>query len=147
MGDAATTMWPRYAPVAHGLGAGAVSAFPLQAGVVTLGALSVYRAEPGALSTPALARALTYASVAMHMVLDAHDDAVKTATRMIGVGNRFEVYQAQGIVMVQLGVGAAEAMSRMRAHAYARDRRLTDVAGDIVGRTLTLEPDNTAASS
>ena len=43
--------------------------------------------------------------------------------------------------MTQLGLGAAEALSRMRAHAYAHDRRLTDVAEDIIGRRLTLEPD------
>ena len=38
------------------------------------------------------------------------------------------LYQAQGMVMVQLGVDLAEAMARLRAHAYAVDRRLADVA-------------------
>ena len=45
------------------------------------------------------------------------------------------------MVMIQLGVGAAEALSRMRAHAYANDLRLGQVAEDILGRRLTLEPD------
>jgi hypothetical protein len=38
------------------------------------------------------------------------------------------------MVMVQLGVSLAEAMVRMRAHAYAENRQLHDVAADIVAR-------------
>jgi hypothetical protein len=44
------------------------------------------------------------------------------------------------MVMVQLGVSLAEAMSRLRAHAYAHDRRLGDVARDVVARRLIIEP-------
>jgi AmiR/NasT family two-component response regulator len=51
------------------------------------------------------------------------------------------VYQAQGMVMIQLGVPLGEAMARLRAHAYAQDRTLGSVARDIVARTLTLEAD------
>ena len=40
----------------------------------------------------------------------------------------------------QLGVGIAEAFVRLRAHAYAYDRRLADVARDIVTRRLRLHP-------
>jgi len=41
----------------------------------------------------------------------------------------------------QLGVGAAEAFIRPRACAYARDRRLSDLARDIIARRLRLRPD------
>ena len=41
----------------------------------------------------------------------------------------------------QLGTGIAEALLRLRAYAYANDRRLTDVARDIVARRLRLYPD------
>ena len=41
----------------------------------------------------------------------------------------------------QLGVGIAEAFVRLRAYAYVNDLRLTDVARDIVGRHLRLQPD------
>jgi AmiR/NasT family two-component response regulator len=49
--------------------------------------------------------------------------------------------QATGMLTGQLGVGAAEAFARLRAYAYAQDRRLADVAGDIVARRLRLHPD------
>jgi hypothetical protein len=40
----------------------------------------------------------------------------------------------------QLGVGIAEAFIRLRAHAYAQDRRLGDLARDIVARRVRLSP-------
>ncbi len=41
----------------------------------------------------------------------------------------------------QLGVGITEAFVRLRAYAYAHDRRLADVARAIVARRLRLHPD------
>jgi AmiR/NasT family two-component response regulator len=62
---------------------------------------------------------------------------------VVGLGNRAQLFQAQGMVMVQLGVPLGEAMMRMRAYAFAKNRRLDDVARDIVTRRLTLELDAT----
>jgi AmiR/NasT family two-component response regulator len=79
----------------------------------------------------------------MQTVLDAQEAAGETGASLLTARDdtRLEVYQAQGMVMIQLGVGAAEALSRMRAHAYANELRLGQVAADIIGRRLTLEPD------
>jgi hypothetical protein len=41
----------------------------------------------------------------------------------------------------QLGVGITDAFIRMRAYAYAHDRRLSDLARGIVERRLRLRPD------
>jgi hypothetical protein len=45
------------------------------------------------------------------------------------------------MVTEQLGVGMAEAFVRLRAHAYAHDRRLGDLARDVVARRVRLSPD------
>jgi len=45
------------------------------------------------------------------------------------------------MLTVQLGVPVAEAFVRLRAYAYSQDRRLADVAGDIVARRLRLGRD------
>jgi AmiR/NasT family two-component response regulator len=45
------------------------------------------------------------------------------------------------MLTVQLGVPAGEAFARLRAYAYSQDRRLADVAGDIVARRLRLHRD------
>ena len=143
LSEAATTTWPGYGPAAHNHGVRAVFAFPLQIGAAPLGALDVYRDEPGALSAWALSRALTYADVAMQTVLDAQETVGGGGDSLWSDGNdaHFEVYQAQGMVMIQLGVDPAQALSRIRAHAYANNSRLGQVAQDIIGRRLTLEPD------
>jgi AmiR/NasT family two-component response regulator len=54
----------------------------------------------------------------------------------------YVVYQAQGMVMVDLRVSLADAMARMRAYAYTVDRPLTDVAEDVVAGRLRLDTDD-----
>ena len=49
------------------------------------------------------------------------------------------------MIIVQLGVTAAVALIRLRAYAYAHDRRLRDVAGDVVARRLRFDPDRDSA--
>ena len=46
--------------------------------------------------------------------------------------HRAEIDQATGMLTVQLDVSPAEAFVRLRAYAYSQDRRLAEVAGDIV---------------
>ena len=43
------------------------------------------------------------------------------------------------MLMAQLGIDAAEALVRLRAHAYATDRSAIEVARDILDRRLMLE--------
>ncbi|HEY2191598.1 MAG TPA: ANTAR domain-containing protein [Actinomycetospora sp.] len=46
------------------------------------------------------------------------------------------VHQAAGMVTVQAEVGPAEAMSRLRAAAYATGRSLEDLAAAVVARDI-----------
>ena len=55
---------------------------------------------------------------------------------------RAQVYQAAGMVMVQLDVSIEEATVRLHAYAFANDRAVVDVARDIVRRHLRLDDDN-----
>jgi hypothetical protein len=50
-----------------------------------------------------------------------------------------ELFQAQGMVTVQLGVPLADALARIRARAYSDNRPLREVARDIVTRRLRLD--------
>lgn len=154
LGLTARTRWPGYGPAAFGHGVRAVFAFPLQVGPVHLGALDVYQDRAGPLTTGAVNQAITFAEVAMQTLLDAG-----TGTGEPGAGDaeraddsrdrpifdavvpRLELYQAQGMVMMQLGTSLVHAMARLRAHAYAHDRPLNDVAADVVARMLVLEVD------
>jgi hypothetical protein len=144
LAEDALTRWPAYVPAAREHGVQAVFAFPLQIGAARLGTLDVYRDEVGSLSGKTLNQALTCAEVALMILLDEQERAgPETVGGVVErtLGHRVEVYQAQGMVQVQLGVSAAEALVRLRAHAYANGHRLGDVARDVVARRLTLERD------
>jgi GAF domain-containing protein len=139
----ASTTWPGYAPAAREHGVRAVFAFPLLVGGARIGALDVYRDQTGELSEPAFSRALAFAEVAMQGLLEAGQYVGGVAALLSdGPGTRLEVYQAQGMVMVQLGVGAEEALARLRAYSYAHERRLGEVADDVICRRLAIEPDD-----
>ena len=61
----------------------------------------------------------------------------------IEAGNfHFVVHQAAGMVATQLGVPVDEALLRLRAHAFSSGRPLTDIARDVVSRTLRLDGDS-----
>ena len=138
-----SSRWPGYAAAAQDEGVQAVFAFPLQIGTARAGAMDVYRREAGSLTQRALSQALTFATVAMRLLLDTqHAPGAGAGTDLDdALAYRLEVYQAQGMVMVDLGVSLDEAMARMRAHAYAHERSLTDVARDIVDGSLNLSQD------
>lgn len=139
-----TRRWPGYGLAAQEHGVEAVFAFPLQVGAARAGALDVYRDAPGALTPDGLAQAFTFAEVAMGLLVDDRHGIAGTQSKVNlddVLAYRLEVYQAQGMLMVDLGVGIDEAMARLRAYAYAEGRVLSDVANDIVNGKLTLDRD------
>ncbi|MDP1878694.1 MAG: GAF and ANTAR domain-containing protein [Actinomycetota bacterium] len=136
--------WPGYCAAVGAHGMRAAFAFPLFVGSARLGVLGIYRAEPGRISDETLAVALSLADLATETLLDGQEEAGASGIPP-GVDavleSRFAVYQAQGMVMVQLGVPLTEALARLRAYAYSEDRTLGAVSRDVVARTLSLEAD------
>jgi hypothetical protein len=156
LGDAETgRRWPAFTPAACQLGARAVFAFPLTVGVIRAGVLGLYRGWPGPLPDRQFGDLLILADAATGMLLGgahgATEDGDGATQDGDGTGldgqapdlalHRAEIDQATGMLTVQLGVPAAAAFARLRAYAYSQDRRLADVAGDIVARRLRLHRD------
>jgi hypothetical protein len=145
----AVRRWPLFASAAGQAGAAAVFVFPLQVGAIRVGVMGLYREWPGPLSGAQLGDALVFADTATLLLLEAQDRAAGEVAAGSGPGgqpaglavHRAEIDQATGMLTEQLGVGIAEAFIRLRAYAYAHDRRLSDLAGDIVARRLRLRPD------
>jgi ANTAR domain len=138
--------WPVFTPAALGSGAQAVFALPLQVGAIRVGVLDLYRSRPGGLSPHELADALAFADTAGMLLLDTAagtqpDTADLAWQRDDPTAHQARVHQATGMILVQLGVGAEAAFARLRAYAYAHDRRLGDVARDVVERRLRFDPD------
>jgi len=128
--SAARVRWPGYAPAAQEHGVQAAFAFPLQIGAARLGVLDIYRDRPGRLSPESVVEALTFADAAMTALLNAQqrsNEGDGTPALDEALDSRFELYQAQGMVKVHLGVSLHESMVRIRAYAYAHSRPLGDV--------------------
>jgi hypothetical protein len=125
--------WPGYTSTAVAEGVAAVFAFPLQVGALCLGVMDLYAAEPGSLSDEHLNAGLAYARVATEILLDGGPGLGDA------IGNRAEIYQAQGFIMVARGEGAAEALARMRAHAFSHDLTLLALALQILSGHELLE--------
>ncbi|MEU9272444.1 ANTAR domain-containing protein [Streptomyces sp. NPDC048251] len=141
--------WAVFADAALEAGARAVFSLPLQMGAISPGVLDLYAEVPTVLDTEELADALAFADLATLLLLDARIDATGAPTdgpvpdrgfEDLGA-YRAEIDQASGMLTVQLGVGIDEAFVLLRAHAYARGRRLADVAADVVARRLRFPPD------
>lgn len=137
--------WPGYAPAAVRSGLCAAYAFPLQLGAVKFGVLTLYSDVARQLDTHETRQCLIFAEVATELLLDS--STLGSADRPdpdLGeaLHIRTDVYQAQGMVMVDLGVSLTEALARMRAYAYADGHDLNGLAADIVARRIRLTRDS-----
>ncbi|MET0416955.1 MAG: GAF and ANTAR domain-containing protein [Actinoplanes sp.] len=142
LAEVAMGRWPVYGPAAHEAGIRAVFAFPLQFGATRLGVLDVFRTTIGGLTQSELGQALLFADRAVTALLDIQESATPERDGLDeALDHHAALFQAQGMVMVQLRVSLAEAMVRMRAMAYADNRHLNDIAADIVARRLRFDRD------
>ena len=150
----ATGRWPIFAAaVADQTPVGALFALPLQWGAINLGVLDLYRAAPGSLSDLQRRDALAAADTAALMLLgqrtEPNGDGAPGGDRVAGgwlehaFGHRAEIHQATGMVLVQLGISATDALARLRGYAFVHQRLLLDVARDVVERRLVFTEEMT----
>ncbi|NMH76570.1 GAF and ANTAR domain-containing protein [Pseudonocardia xinjiangensis] len=137
-----TSRWPIFAAaVAEQTDVCALFALPLQWGPVNLGVLDLYRVTPGGLSDVQWHDALASADTAALMMLGQRTDpAGPDGWLDQALGHRAEIHQATGMVVAQLRIKPTDALARLRAHAFAGQRLLIDVAHDVVERRLVFTP-------
>lgn len=136
--------WPAFTAEAAAAGVRAVFALPLQVGAISVGSLGLYRHVAGGLTDAELAEALVVADAATLILLHLQDgggDLPRMLTQPYD--DRAETHQASGMISVQLGVGMSEALVRLRAHAYAGSRAVSDVAADVVARRIRFDHSET----
>lgn len=149
LADPEEVRWPAYGPAMLSHLIRSVTAIPIVVAGEFIGALDLFRARPGQLLGDDLAGAVAAAEIAGVPLLDlmsgdleaAVADPTSNAWAELNALSRAEVSQATGMLVAQLGVDPAEAMVRLRAHAYTTARSATDVANDILERRLKLEAD------
>jgi hypothetical protein len=141
LADPVAPRWLAFTGPALRAGVRAVFGFPLRAGTVRLGALSLYRDSPGPLTGDQHADALVVAEAAARWVLEAQAGAppgMVAAELEAGADFHFPVHNAAGIVSAQEGISVPEALIRLRAFAFSSDRLLADVAQDVIAGRLRL---------
>ena len=131
--------WPGFASAAIERGAVAVFSFPLQLGAVRFGVLTFVRALAGPLTHRELSAGLIFAEVATELLLDSSPTGDNPDPQLrAAIHVHDEVYQAQGMVMVDLAVPLDVALARMRAAAFAEGVSLQELAAEIVAGRRTL---------
>lgn len=137
-GDLAVERWPAFMEGAGAAGVRAVFALPLRIGAISIGAMDLYRDQPGELATDQLSAALLAADTAALALLQIDYRRDETFTDNLDVRSSYQaqVHQATGMVQVQLGVRTEDAFLMLRARAFAAGRPLIDVAVDVVERRL-----------
>ncbi|UGT63832.1 GAF and ANTAR domain-containing protein [Nocardia asteroides] len=149
---AAGARWPAFSADALALGVRAVFAFPVPGAQGAVGVLELYRSTTGALSADEQESAGACADVVGAALRGEWERRIRAAggvqgaveaavARGAGVADGYSrtvVFNAAGMVAVQLAVSPDEALARLRAYAYANGRSISEVAADIVARTLNM---------
>lgn len=141
--------WPEFSALAVAAGFRAAAAFPMRLRTKVIGALNVFSVDTGAMrevderAAQALADVATIgilqhrAAVEGQVLIDQLNDALQT---------RIVIEQAKGMVAEREGLDMEKAFSHLRSEARNSNRRLTDVAREVIaGRPLG--PEGTVARS
>jgi hypothetical protein len=149
IGHGTEQRWPAFAESVLDAGVHAVFALPTAIAATPIGVLDLFRNTPGPLSADDLTGGLLAAGLAALPLLDLMMDVDWEVYGEGGDGwsqlaslERVEVYQATGMVMGQLEVGPADALARLRAHAFVSGQTASEVAWDVVERRLSLSADD-----
>ncbi|MGW0660920.1 GAF and ANTAR domain-containing protein [Streptodolium elevatio] len=133
--------WPRFVPVARQCGFSAVQTVPMRLRDDVVGALNLFRAEPGpfdAVDTP-IAQAL--ADVATISLLQQRStdrsDALNEQLQH-ALNSRVLIEQAKGKLAERRNIDMEQAFTALRGYARSHNRRLSDLARAFVDGTETL---------
>ena len=141
-GAALLERWPVFGPVVADLGVTDVVAVPVQLVGTPLGALTVLEPRAPAVED-GFERLHVIAETLSRIMLSPRRSTDNGGTELPSLFTQADihatVHQASGIVAAQLGCPPAEALSLIRAHAYAEGASIDSVAQDIIDHRLRLE--------
>jgi transcriptional regulator with GAF, ATPase, and Fis domain len=137
------TRWVRFAAAATSAGIAAVDALPMRLRTEVIGALNLFRSEPGELTDAALRKAQALVDIATIGLLQErairHHEIV-TEQLQTALNSRIVIEQAKGLVAERLGIDMEAAFAALRTYARTNNRKLGDVARTVIeGRLQDLE--------
>ena len=131
----AETRWPRYAEHVAALGLRAVLGIPMHACGQRIGVMNVYRDAPTRWTDEQIAMAEVVTVMGAGYILSANQlRAQHTMGEQLqaAIESRDVIGQAKGLVMAREQVGADAAFEQLRTRSQQRNRKLREVAQDII---------------
>ena len=137
----AVSQWPLFCDAARSHGVRGLFAFPLRIGAANLGVMTAYRTSVAALTPTQFSHGLVLSAFA----------AAETVRRLAGNPDRVVEGQdpitfdqsivqfAAGMLAERLNTSIVDALVRIRAHAYASNLTVTEVAQLIASGRLVLD--------
>jgi transcriptional regulator with GAF, ATPase, and Fis domain len=131
--------WPAFTPRLRQHGFRFAQALPMRLRTQTIGALNLFRTEPGPLTEANLGIGQAMADVATVGLLQVRAIAAREqlATQLqTALTSRVLLEQAKGMLAERTGLTMDQAFHLMRAYARSNNRRLSDVATHVISGTL-----------
>ncbi|MFE0055357.1 GAF and ANTAR domain-containing protein [Streptomyces sp. NPDC059003] len=137
------TRWPGLPGPVLELGIRAMFAFPLRIGIISIGVLTGHRTTAGPMSADQLTSALVLTDLLAQYLIQRAADPGDGYRLLEDTGLHFaEVHQATGMLAAQLGIGCAQALARLRGHAFRHDAPLLTIARQVLAHRLHLDADD-----
>jgi GAF domain-containing protein len=133
--EADTGRWPTFTPMAVQKGFRSVQAVPMRVRGETVGALNLFRGVGGRIGERDMALAQGMADIAAIALLG--ERAVRESRGVVhqlqgALRSRVVIEQAKGVLAERTHIGVDAAFGRLRAHARDHNRRLSDVARELI---------------
>ncbi|MEU9741579.1 GAF and ANTAR domain-containing protein [Micromonospora chersina] len=135
--------WRGYREHALRLGIRSSLSLPVTVDRETVGALNLYATQPHAFTDTAHRHALAFteqASVALTVILRQTDQALLHQQLSDAMASRSVIDQALGVIMGQQRCTATEAFTLLRQASQNRNRKLRDVAAEIITQVTGESP-------
>jgi GAF domain-containing protein len=131
--------WPTFAPAAVERGFFSVQALPMRARGDTVGALNLFRSEPGQIWDDDLPLGQGMADIAAVALLQ--ERSLRESRGLVdqlqsALSSRVVIEQAKGVLAERANISLDAAFARLRGYARTNNRRLSDVAGELIDGRL-----------
>jgi ANTAR domain/GAF domain len=130
--------WPVFTAAARAAGFTAVQALPMRLREERLGALNLLSATPGSLDSDTIALADAATIGIVHQRVLARQEVVVEQLQA-ALTSRVVIEQAKGFLAERLGVDVEGAFALLRGYARDHNRKLTEVASDVIENRLTIQ--------
>jgi GAF domain-containing protein len=134
--------WPRFVPAARAAGFASVHTMPMRLRDERIGVLNVFGGHTGTITETQVLVSRAMADIATIGILQQraiHQAQVAMDQLQIALTSRIMIEQAKGVLAERAGLAIEESFERLRSYARATNRRLSDVAQDLLDGTLTAD--------